>query len=447
MRAQAWVGAAFVFVFMLALSIAAQAQTAPVVLGKSTVPLYGGWRFHTGDNPHWKDPAFDDASWESVDLTPKPGAHDADVGVRGWVPGWSARGHKDYSGWYRLRLTVHADGPGPLAIEGPPYIDGAYQLFLNGRLLGGQGRFDGRTPTVYSRQPRKFVVPADAVTQGPVEIAIRVYEPRALVRGDPTAGGVQAAPSIGEADAVGAEHKVRRMEVFWGYFVDGVEGLAFLGLAGLAALVMAFDRARAPAYRWMILGLVAMGLARGNQSVFAWLQIEDLGFYDIFRNGILTALGPLAWTMVWRAWFGPDRPAWGGKAIIGLGAVYGLLALATRSELHLLPDAALPVVRIFTQAIRLVFLASWLLSAGVGVVRERARAALPLLTLLTVGVAIFVQEVDVLGVRGIWFPFGVGVSRTEYASAVFDVILAVWLIVELLRHAPRSTVEASVATE
>ena len=417
---------------------AAQAQTTPVVLGQSIAPLYGPWRFHVGDDPRWKGPAFDDAAWETVDLTPKPGAHDPDVGIRGYVPGWNARGHKGYAGyaWYRLRLAVQPDGNAPVAIEGPPYIDGAYQLVLNGRLLGGQGRFDGKTPTVYSRQPRKFVLPADAFAHGPVEIAIRVYVPSAFVRGDPQAGGVQAAPAVGAADAIGAEHTVRWMEVFWGYLVDGVEGLIFLGLAGFAALVMAFDRARATAYRWMILGLVVMGLARGNQSVFAWLQVEDISFYDIFRNVILIALTPLAWTMTWRDWLGPKRPTWGPKVIVGLSVVYGLLALLTRSEVGVLPDSAMPLVRNLAQAIRLVFLVWWLASAGVGLAQQRANAILPVLALLTMGVAVFVQELQALHVPGIWFPFGVGVSRTEYACAVFDVVASVWLIVELLKHAP-----------
>ena len=425
----------------------AHAQSAPVALGQSIAPLYGPWRFHVGDDPRWKKSAFDDAAWETVDLTPKPGAHDPDVGIRGYVPGWSARGHKGYAGyaWYRLRLSVQPNGNAPLAIEGPPYIDGAYQLYLNGRLLGGSGRFDGKMPTVYSRQPRKFILPADAFTHGPVEIAIRVYAPSAFVRGDPQAGGVQAAPSIGDADAIGAEHNVRWMEVFWGYLVDGVEGVAFLALAAFAALVARFDRARASAYRWMILGLVVMGLARGNQSVFAWLQVEDIGFYDIFRNVILTALTPLAWTMTWRDWLGPKRPSWGAKAIIGLSVAYGLLALSTRSEVGVLPDSALPLVRNLMQAIRLVLLAWWLASAGVGLMQQRANAILPVLALLTLGVAVFVQELQVLGVPGIWFPFGVGVSRTEYACAVFDVLLTALLIVELLKHAPGRNAEPATA--
>jgi hypothetical protein len=39
-----------------------------------------------------------------------------------------------------------------------------------------------------------------------------------------------------------------------------------------------------------------------------------------------------------------------------------------------------------------------------------------------------------LGVPGIWFPFGVGVSRTQYAYAAMVVGLAI-LLVRAIRHA------------
>jgi len=34
-----------------------------IVLGQSIVALNGPWKFHTGDNPQWADPNFDDAAW------------------------------------------------------------------------------------------------------------------------------------------------------------------------------------------------------------------------------------------------------------------------------------------------------------------------------------------------------------------------------------------------
>jgi hypothetical protein len=79
-------------------SSAAAATPNPVrvTLGQAVVALNGPWKFHTGDNPLWAEPNFDDSAWETVDLTPPPGAHDSDVGLTDYVPGWQARAHCDY---------------------------------------------------------------------------------------------------------------------------------------------------------------------------------------------------------------------------------------------------------------------------------------------------------------------------------------------------------------
>src|SRR5579863_5512719 len=128
--------------------------TAPVAitLGQSVVSLVGPWRFHTGDDATWADVNFDDSSWESEDMTAPPGAHDDDVGLTGYVSGWGARGHRGYSGyaWYRLRVAVTAPVNETLALTGPPAVDSAYEVYVNGKLLGGSGRFSGKTPTVFS---------------------------------------------------------------------------------------------------------------------------------------------------------------------------------------------------------------------------------------------------------------------------------------------------------
>ena len=96
---------------------AAPAQPAPaapaqvVTLGNSAVALTGPWRFSPGDSPWvngspvWAQPGFDDAHWATVDLTPKAGSVDLINGIAGFVPGWTARGYPELSGyaWYRLR--------------------------------------------------------------------------------------------------------------------------------------------------------------------------------------------------------------------------------------------------------------------------------------------------------------------------------------------------------
>src|SRR5579862_9033373 len=135
-----------------------QTVSQAIMIGHCVVALNGPWAFHTGDDPRWAEPGFDDSRWETVDLTPAPGAHDPDVGLTGYVPGWTARGHPGYSGyaWYRLHVVLSGGDTrtrgDTLAFNGPTAVDDGYTVFVNGHRLGKSG-------APYSIQPRLFVLP------------------------------------------------------------------------------------------------------------------------------------------------------------------------------------------------------------------------------------------------------------------------------------------------
>jgi hypothetical protein len=82
-----------------------------ITLGNATTALNGPWKFRTGDNLAWAQPDFDDSSWATMDLTPPPGSFDPILGSSGYLPGWTARGYKGYSGyaWYRLKTNVEVE--------------------------------------------------------------------------------------------------------------------------------------------------------------------------------------------------------------------------------------------------------------------------------------------------------------------------------------------------
>src|SRR5262249_30826335 len=121
-------------IMLVAHGFAAEAKPISVILGHSTIPLNGPWSFQTGDDPRWAQPGFDDFGWERVDLTPKPGATDGDVGIGNYVPGWTAKGHPKYHGyaWYRIRLNVNPLEGERLAVLGPWAVDSSYQVYANG---------------------------------------------------------------------------------------------------------------------------------------------------------------------------------------------------------------------------------------------------------------------------------------------------------------------------
>lgn len=84
-----------IFSALFALNLGAYAVAQTFDLDKDRLPvvsLNGLWRFHTGDNPAWADPNFDDSGWPL--LHPDRS--------------WAEQGYPGYQGfaWYRFQLLV-----------------------------------------------------------------------------------------------------------------------------------------------------------------------------------------------------------------------------------------------------------------------------------------------------------------------------------------------------
>ncbi len=408
------------------------AKPVPVALGHSVFVLNGPWKFHVGDDPRWADPRFDDSAWENVDLTPPPGAHDGDVGLSGYVPGWSARGHAGYLGyaWYRMRVSVTALQGDMLAMTGPPDVDSAYQFFVDGRLAGEDGVFSGATPVIYSIQPKMFALPR-ARSGDTFVLVFRVW--MGAFSYGPDGGGIHIAPALGEAGAIDARYRLEWQQTVAGYIVDATEPIVFVLLAMMAASLFAFDRSD-EACLWLAGALLLTAALRANQVTFFWTQSESLQTFDLARNVLLTPLGLGAWTLAWHAWFRLHQPAWLPTAIGVFTLLYVISQLLGRSWVSV-PHTLGAVSQDASVCLRLVFVLLTAFVVYLGVRRQGREAwfALPAIVLVSVG--LFAQELSVLHVPGIWFPFGVGVSRTEYAYAGLGVALFALLLRRLLQYA------------
>ena len=108
----------------LLLAFSASAQMFDLEKGRvQMMPLEGSWRFHTGDDPRWAQPGFDDSSWALLrsDKT------------------WTSQGYRDYTGiaWYRFAVRIPAQVRDP-AIVVPGFIT-SYQVYADGNLIGQLG--------------------------------------------------------------------------------------------------------------------------------------------------------------------------------------------------------------------------------------------------------------------------------------------------------------------
>lgn len=123
----------FTVLATLLLFIAASAEVSAQVSFGSSELFNKGWKFVLGDNPESSSPAFDDTSWQEVNVP-----HDWSVSMptsrdkyscTGWLPGGI--------GWYRKSFELGKE-PGERYYL---YFEGVYNrstVYLNGRELGSR---------------------------------------------------------------------------------------------------------------------------------------------------------------------------------------------------------------------------------------------------------------------------------------------------------------------
>jgi len=154
----------FLLAFPACLSL--PAQTFSLITGREPVTsLDSLWRFHTGDNPAWAEPKFDDSNWPLVRSDES----------------WTKQGYFTYSGyaWYRFAIQV-MDGSKPLGLLLPRIYTG-YQVYGNGKLIGGSGSINPTAAPAFAANPKLFqLIPGHSGPQT-VQIAIRVWEYRPIV--------------------------------------------------------------------------------------------------------------------------------------------------------------------------------------------------------------------------------------------------------------------------
>lgn len=381
----------------------------PPSLRAAAILLDGPWRFHTGDDPRWADPGLDDGGWETIDLTPPPGSHDGDVGLPDHVSGWAAHGHPGYHGyaWYRRTVTVPA-GPASWDILGPTQVEDGYALYWNGRLLGGSGRLDP-DPRLVGTRPLRFALPDDAAgTRG--VLALRTYM---LPRPTPSAdgGGLHSPPILAPQPAGAALHRAQWERTIAGYVVDVVEPIGMLAVIGLA--VGGWSRRRQKGF--LVFACVALALTaerRLNNAIVSWTDLQDLKTYSSLAK-VLWAPTMAAWVLAWNRWCG--RPWRSIDAVAVALAVVGLIgALADRPG--------------WASGSRYASIALFVVIA-VRILRNGPLRVLALAALALIVAGLFGGELlDPIGVPGIWFPFGIGVSRTQYIYAIGIPLLAFLIV-------------------
>jgi hypothetical protein len=394
-----------------------------VVLGDATVSLTGPWKFHTGDNMAWAQPGFDDSMWATMDLTTTSGPYHPIFGNSGFVPGWTARGYKGTSGyaWYRLQVNLQ-DGQTALALKMPDNFDDAYQIYLNGRLMGEFGRFTAHGVTAYSALPRAFPVPAD---RGPLIFAIRMFMLPSTSLLSPDAGGLHGPPELGHASTIAGLLRLdwdTRERYCYSLFLE----MAILLLALAVAFGLFWLDPTEPSYLW--LGLT-------NLAILADLTSIVLPFYNTWLSGGLPFLLDAILTpaviglaiLFWAHWFRLGRMARLHRIVWTLTALLGISRAMLRIPLYgvLVPAHAIVWLVPLTLILNLLLCALlvWVAVHGIRKDRREGWLALPALILVVLS-----QAPAALHLPASFFPFGIRISLGQIATILSLIMITVLLL-------------------
>jgi hypothetical protein len=200
-----------------------------------------------------------------------------------------------------------------------------------------------------------------------------------------------------------------------GYIVEVIEPIAMLGLIGLA-LGYRSRSSHASFLSFASIAIALMAARRLNNAIVAWTDLMDLATYAWLASAMWVPT-VACWTFAWNRWC---QPPW--RRIDVLAAVLTMAGIigAMNHSTNLTRGSRLGSIALFVVI-------------GARIVRRGPMRILALVTLVTTAAALFGGELlDTIGIPGIWFPFNIGVSRTQYVYAIVIPLLAFLMVKTLL---------------
>ena len=255
---------ALLLVLLLCHAASAVAAEFHVDSLEQPVEASGVWLFHTGDDMAWADPDFDHGRWDNI-LAPRD---------------WRRQGYKDYSGmaWYRATFQFDLAQPGMQAALDQlgislGKIHSAYELYVNGTLIGGAGRLPPEPAIVHDRV-RMFAIPRSAIDDdGQMTIAVRVWRDEVLGRS--STSGMYEEPVL-----VGKVFDLTK-GIWFGEVITLMLVICYIAFGFYHLYLYARNR-RSPDFFWF--GVTSLLVAVYSLEVSQWRHIIDVLPYEINKK-------------------------------------------------------------------------------------------------------------------------------------------------------------------
>lgn len=409
-----------------------------VTLGDGTAELSGMWKFHTGDDMAWAQQDFDDSRWRSIDVTPPAGSEDTARGTSAYLPGWTANGYPGYSGyaWYRLGINV-VSSHGELAIKMPEDVDDAYQLYVNGKLIGEFGRFTKRGVTAYPAQPRSFRLPRE-IRSGPMTIAVRMWMDSATRFNSQDAGGMHEPPVLGHAAIINTQIRLDWDDIAHGLGSGFLEMLILL-IAWLVAIGLLWMDPKEPAYLWLSFVCVVTIFSNGVVIVANYSNWIAQTPSVVLTEVISLPMRIGFWVIFWGYWFRIARMAWVHRAVWGLVLLLIIGMAMLRAPLYgeIVPVQASAYLFPVLQAFKLILAALLFAITFLGIRKQKTEGWLAFSAVLLVVVSLYQRELRVfLHVTTTFDVLGFTVSLGTIAT-IFSLFLITFMLVRRFLHTQR----------
>lgn len=270
------------------------------------VSLEGQWRFHPGDDPRWSEPNFDDSGWALI----RTGES------------WYAQGFPDLDGfvWYRatVQLPVRSRDLALLV----PYVVTSYQVFANGRLLGGVGAMPPRKhPVGQFHVWEVYRLPAVASHAHNVVLAFRVWH--SPVWEDLIGGEIGNGVCLGATPLVEQRKETERIRFLWSN--GAAYCLALMAFLAACASIGFWRKCRNDKeYVWFAAAqflYVAVAILNASRREIV-VDVAEFGL----AVGLLTAATGWASMSFFRVLLGGRRD-WLFKSILGCYAAFACVGM------------------------------------------------------------------------------------------------------------------------